>query len=158
MTRAVLLPPSARLPPLKRIGELPIDTVVTLLDYLRVIYSPPVRGTRRVERKDRLANARDASEQEDPLALLRADEFERAHAVRWLTGLISRATLLQTNPEDEPGCDPPGVIEDKVDALVRAAASLIAVCAGTAAARTLTRARAVPTPGLGRRRQADAPS
>ena len=139
MTRAVLLPPSARLPSLNPIGELLIDDVVALLDYLRAIYSPHVHGTRRVERKARLANARNASEQDDALALLRAEEFERAHALCWLTGLISRATLLQTDSEDEPGCNPSGVVEDKIDALVRAAAFLIAVCAGTAAACMVTR-------------------
>ncbi|KAJ3009092.1 hypothetical protein NUW54_g2913 [Trametes sanguinea] len=47
----VLSPPSARLPPIRRIHEHSVDVLESLLKYLRAIYNPPVRGTRRSGRK-----------------------------------------------------------------------------------------------------------
>ncbi|KAH9944960.1 putative methyltransferase-domain-containing protein [Epithele typhae] len=134
MTNLALLPPSSRLPPLRRINEHPIDVLIALVDYLRAIYTPPVHGTRRVGRK--VLKARSASRSaEDSLDELRADPFERAYAVRWLTRLVTRTALLEDADADE---DAPAA-ENNADALVRAATALLAACAGTSAARTLTR-------------------
>ncbi|RPD61990.1 hypothetical protein L226DRAFT_535366 [Lentinus tigrinus ALCF2SS1-7] len=143
MTQSPLLPPSVHLPPIRCIREQPLDGLAKLIDYLRTIYNPPVRGSRRVNRDGSIKTSRGQSQGgEDVTEQLRADEFERAYAVRWLTGLISQASLLQEPGDDY---DEQGTLsssytpEDKVDALIRASAALIAICAGTSAARTFTR-------------------
>ncbi|KAI0695052.1 hypothetical protein C8T65DRAFT_666021 [Cerioporus squamosus] len=147
MTQSSLLPPSARLPPIRRIREQSLDGLAKLVQYLRAVYNPPVRGSRRTSRdgsesirktlREQRRDEGDAVEEQ-----LRADEFERAYAVRWLTGLISQASLLEDSAEEYDEQDTsasPEVLEAKVDALIRSAAALIAICAGTSAARTLTR-------------------
>ncbi|KAI0326265.1 hypothetical protein GY45DRAFT_1329141, partial [Cubamyces sp. BRFM 1775] len=138
----LLSAPSARLPPIRRIHEHSVDVLEGLIKYLRTIYNPPVRGTRRVDRK--LGNKAGANvrQDEDALALLRSDEFERACTVRWLTGLIAQASLIQDDSDEE------AEFEEKVDDLIRSAASLLAVCAGTAAAGTVTRRFSFGTPLL----------
>ena len=137
MTVQTLLSPSERLPPVRRISEHSVDALSSLVDYLRTIYNPPVRGARRIDRKDSEYAGKAENDDADVLAHIRADEFERAHAVRWLTGLISQAALI------------PADCEERADALICAAAALIAVCTGTAAARTLTRTYAFRAPLLG---------
>ncbi|KAI0676147.1 hypothetical protein C8Q78DRAFT_964289 [Trametes maxima] len=137
MTVAPLVSPSARLPPIRRIHEHSIESLENLVDYLRTIYNPPLRGIRRINQPSK-AKATTPSHRrgDEDLALLRADEFERAYAIRWLTGLIAQASLIQAAPmDDEEGYGH----EDKADVLIHKAASLLAVCAGAAAAGTLTR-------------------
>nr|VWO95478.1 N/A [Ganoderma boninense] len=139
--------PSVRLPPIRQIHEQPIEVLANEVEYLHRIYNPPVRGARRVDRKafkDVLPPGAHVDENTLLLETLRTDEFERAYAVRWLTALVSRASLPLPSSPEEPSDDG----EDKVDALVRAATSLIAICAGTTAARTLTRRYAFYAPSL----------
>ena len=139
--------PSTQLPPIRQIHEQPIDVLVNLVGYLHVIYNPPVRGARRIDRKE-LKDEPDLGaygEGEGGLEALRADEYERAFALRWLTALVSRSSELSTLSGDD---DTPSSSEDKVDALIRSATSLIAICAGTTAARTLTRRYAFYAPSL----------
>ncbi|KAI9067917.1 hypothetical protein FKP32DRAFT_1562755 [Trametes sanguinea] len=132
----VLSPPSARLPSIRRIHEHSVDVLESLLKYLRTIYNPPVRGTRRVDRKAR-GTASKGGEDEDALASLRTDDFERAYTIRWLTGLVAQASLIQDEDAEDDCADQ--VFDEKIDSLIRNAASLLAVCAGTAAASTVTR-------------------
>ncbi|KAJ3002325.1 hypothetical protein NUW54_g5908 [Trametes sanguinea] len=132
----VLSPPSARLPPIRRIHEHSVDILESLLKYLRAIYNPPVRGTRRVDRKAR-GTASKGGEDEDALVALRTDDFERAYTIRWLTGLVAQASLIQDEDAEDDWADQ--VFDEKIDSLIRDAASLLAVCAGTAAASTVTR-------------------
>ncbi|PIL24644.1 hypothetical protein GSI_12528 [Ganoderma sinense ZZ0214-1] len=139
--------PSVRLPPIRQIHEQPIEALANDVEYLHGIYNPPVRGARRVDRKA-LKDISHPGAHDDENALLetlRTDEFERAYAVRWLTALVFRACLLTSSPEDD---GTPFDGEEKVDALIRSATSLIAVCAGTTAARTLTRRYAFFAPSL----------
>ncbi|RDX51264.1 hypothetical protein OH76DRAFT_1401581 [Lentinus brumalis] len=143
MTQSSLLPPSARLPPIRQIREHSLDGLAKLVDYLRAVYNPPVRGSRRVNRdKSKKPLGGQRREGGDTVEQLRADEFERAYAVRWLTGLVSQASLLEDPSDDYDDQDTSAssrMLEDKVDALICSAAALIAICAGTSAARTLTR-------------------
>ncbi|KAH9893597.1 hypothetical protein C8Q73DRAFT_697589 [Cubamyces lactineus] len=143
----ILSAPSARLPPIRRIHEHSADVLEGLVKYLRTIYNPPVRGTRRVDRKLGNKTLDGARQDEDALAVLRSDEFERAYTVRWLTGLIAQASLIQDGPAEDEGADL-AAFEEKVDVLIRNAASLLAVCAGTAAAGTVTRRFSFGTPLL----------
>ncbi|KAI0653585.1 hypothetical protein C8Q70DRAFT_599722 [Cubamyces menziesii] len=143
----LLSAPSARLPPIRRIHENSVDVLEGLVKYLRTIYNPPVRGTRRVDRKLGQKRSDGASQDEDALTALRSDEFERAYTVRWLTGLIAQASLIQDESAEDERTDL-AAFEEKVDVLIRNAASLLAVCAGTAAAGTVTRRFSFGTPLL----------
>ncbi|KAI0360910.1 hypothetical protein OH77DRAFT_1418956 [Trametes cingulata] len=138
--------PSARLPPVRRIHEHSIEVLQNLVEYLRTIYNPPVRGIRRIDRPEKEKGYQSAKEDGDTLALLRSDEFERAYTVRWLTGLVAQASLIQDQSAED--ADEPTAFEEEVDALIRSAASLLAVCAGSAAAGTLTRRFTFTSPHL----------
>ena len=122
--------------------------LTSLVDYLRAIYNPPVRGTRRVDRKaiksTPYLNGSDNGK--EALEALHVDEFERAYAVRWLTGLVSQASLLPSLLEDGSEDKNFPNAEDQVDALIHSATTLIAICAGASAVRTLTRLYAFYTP------------
>jgi hypothetical protein len=116
--------------------------LLEVLDYLRSIYIPEVRGSRR-----RLSSAdvhrREVSSiscTEDSLAF---DEFERSYAIRWLTCLISQsegflehdATHCQRGAPN--GCyDAFGCQREKI---LQEAASLLAICAGAASSGSFTR-------------------
>ncbi|KAM5530953.1 hypothetical protein V8D89_015398 [Ganoderma adspersum] len=147
MGLSIVTPPSARLPPIRQIHDQPIEALASLVEYLRAIYNPPVRGARRIDRKasEDVSHPGAHDDEDTLLDALRADEFERAHAVRWLTALVSRTSELLTPPADE---DAQTDADNKIDALVRSATSLIALCAGTTAARTLTRRYAFHAPSL----------
>ena len=82
------------------------------------------------------------------LEALHVDEFERAYAVRLLTGLISQASLLPSLLEDGSEDKNFPNAEDQVDALIRSATTLIAICTGASAVRTLTRLYAFYSPWL----------
>ncbi|OBZ77271.1 Protein-lysine N-methyltransferase rrg1 [Grifola frondosa] len=128
----VLSPPTSYLPPIGQIHQFPIDHLSKAVHYLRVIYNPEVRGTRRIKQqkpsKSSPASPANASTQSD-LDLIRADAFERSYAIRWLTALVSQAYRLPA-PTD---------VDVAQDALIHSAAALLALCAGTAAAGTLAR-------------------
>ncbi|KAI8985644.1 hypothetical protein BD414DRAFT_488762 [Trametes punicea] len=138
-------PPSARLPPIRKIREYSIEVLNDLVKYLRIIYNPPVRGTRRIDRNWEIHSLRKVQDDEESFIHLRSDEFERAFTVRWLTGLVAQASLFQ---DDETAQNHIDESRRTVDALIRDAASLLAVCAGTAAAGTVTRRFSFGTPGL----------
>ncbi|CAA7269677.1 unnamed protein product [Cyclocybe aegerita] len=116
----MVLPPTSHLPPIKRIASYPISSLNEALDYLRQIYNPPVRGSRR-----RTTSKKDASRLLDAL---RTDAFEQAYAIKWLTVLISQLGESEdvTNASER-------------EAIVESGAALLAVCAGTASAGTITR-------------------
>ena len=110
------LPPSSSLPPVRKLRSASKDDISAALHNLQAIYCPlrlptSLNKSKRediaqvdsgyaseddevVDRDDEDADA------EETLAALRADEFERNHAVRWLTGFISRASELALD-EDE---------------------------------------------------------
>ncbi|KAJ7590556.1 putative methyltransferase-domain-containing protein [Mycena floridula] len=79
--------PTTKLPPIRSLHECSGDVLRNSLVYLRQIYSPEVRGSRR--RKNSSAEGS-----------LQADTFERAYAIRWLTTLISDPDVAEDVLED----------------------------------------------------------
>lgn len=118
-----LLPPTSYLPPIRQIRGCPPGDLIDALKSLRRIYNPEVRGSRRCRTSTR-ANPK-SSGQDSELDDLRSDAFERAYAMRWLTALVSQAEAWshQEGAED--------ILQD--------AASLLAICSGTAAAGVIVR-------------------
>ncbi|KAH8111920.1 hypothetical protein DFH11DRAFT_1789515 [Phellopilus nigrolimitatus] len=149
------LPPTTRLPPIGRIGAQPLPALRAAVAYLRVLYNPEVRGTRRrrvyggeggaaASGNEPRRDGKGVKEEEEQLDALRADAFERAHAIRWLTALVSRAGDAAAGGEGE----------EPWDALVADAAALLAACAGAAASGRLARTFAFRAVAV---RLADAP-
>ncbi|KAH6869352.1 hypothetical protein BKA70DRAFT_375824 [Coprinopsis sp. MPI-PUGE-AT-0042] len=123
-------PPTSVLPGIKEIPTTPHDELRTSVEYVRTIYHPPVRGSRRKKRDNRsLALARvhgssqsgqssaleeDAATGSDPttasvtrnregdaLAELRSDAFERNYVIRWLTSVVAYLSGVLEDEEDE---------------------------------------------------------
>ncbi|KAF5312535.1 hypothetical protein D9619_003756 [Psilocybe cf. subviscida] len=113
-----MLQPTATLPPIKFIRKQSPESLQAALTYLRSIYNPPVRGSRRRQTKKRDTHAADVD-------ALRTDAFERSYTIKWLTALTSQC---EASEEDED-----------YERLVEDAASLLAICAGTASAGVITR-------------------
>jgi predicted nicotinamide N-methyase len=115
MTSTLALPPTSVLPLARRLPECSSQDISIYLEYLQCLCNPPVRGSRRRQ------TAATKKQAESSIVL---DPFERAHAIRWLTTLISYGDLWES------------------EELIRDAASILALCAGTSAAgvihRTLT--------------------
>ncbi|KAN0127376.1 hypothetical protein V8E53_014808 [Lactarius tabidus] len=142
MTASVVLPPTSRLPPIKALGTVPVGELHEAIQYLQTIYNPEIRSSRRVTRvarQSRPAHNADADTEpndttQDTSAswareAVRADAFEHAYAIRWLTALIAQTTTTTTLPHDT----------DTIEPLVQSAAALLAICAGAASAGTRTR-------------------
>lgn len=115
-----LLPPTSVLPPVRKLPECTTKDISQLLVYLLSLCNPPVRGSRR--RKVTLATSAKLASTQD----LVLDAFERAHAIRWLTGLLSYGDLWGS------------------DQLLQDAAALLALCAGTSAAGVIHRTFTFP--------------
>jgi SAM-dependent methyltransferase len=140
MTASVVLPPTSRLPPIKALGAVPVGELHEAIQYLQTIYNPEIRSSRRVTRvarQSRPAHNADADTEpndttQDTSAsweAVRADAFEHAYAIRWLTALIAQTTTTTTLLHDT----------DTIEPLVQSAAALLAICAGAASAGTRTR-------------------
>ncbi|KAF2677068.1 hypothetical protein K458DRAFT_424256 [Lentithecium fluviatile CBS 122367] len=112
------LPPSSSLPPARSLHSATEETIVSALHNLQALYcplrlptaftqeknvtyaSPQVDSGYVSEDEDEIAELEQVQDAEEALATLRADEFERTVAVRWLTGLIARADELAFECED----------------------------------------------------------
>ncbi|KAI1767920.1 putative methyltransferase-domain-containing protein [Hypoxylon sp. FL1150] len=110
------LSPTSSLPPLRSLPTLAGDQIFSAVDNLHELYCP-VSLSRAVESQLELGKVHDlpaqqvdsgyVSETEDvidsegALDALRADDFERSYAIRWLTTLIARAEELLLDDEDE---------------------------------------------------------
>ncbi|KAH9036174.1 hypothetical protein EDB85DRAFT_2073287 [Lactarius pseudohatsudake] len=131
MTAIVVLPPTSRLPPIKALGTIPVGLLHEAIQYLQAIYNPEICGSRRVSRgacrRERPAHNTDTGPSDTTASwdAVRADAFEHAYAIRWLTALIAQAT---THAD-----------ADGVETLVQSAAALLAICAGAASAGARTR-------------------
>lgn len=114
-----LQPPTSRLPPIKKISSSQLEDLLESLRYLRLIYNPHVRGSkrRRITREFESASHADAENWS-------SDPFERTYAIRWLTAMVSR-------------CEQDDSFES--EALIQEAASLLAICSGTAGAGVVRR-------------------
>ncbi|KAH6901101.1 hypothetical protein BKA70DRAFT_1158905 [Coprinopsis sp. MPI-PUGE-AT-0042] len=117
-------PPTSVLPGIKEIPTTPHDELRKSVEYVRTIYHPPVRGSRRKKRDNQaLALTRDA------LAELRSDAFERNYVIRWLTSVV--AYLSGSVRETQSRRDTERLLAD--------IAALLAICAGTASAGVIAR-------------------
>ncbi|KAJ7197933.1 putative methyltransferase-domain-containing protein [Mycena pura] len=137
-------PPSLRLPQLRGLAELSPALIIDCIEYLRKIYTPEVRGSRIRRRIPQNASNsqqsyRNASsdlspsdQPEDKMAVLRADKFERAYAIRWLTYLAHNGDRLQG-------------LATEIAEIIDRAASLLANCGGPSSAGILTRLLTVPS-------------
>ncbi|KIM24368.1 hypothetical protein M408DRAFT_17578 [Serendipita vermifera MAFF 305830] len=78
---------------------------------------------------------------EEQLAFLRADEFERSCAMKWLTGLIARsAEWVELGAEEENDESSESSEEyQKREKVVEKASALLAACSGSSASGALTR-------------------
>ena len=124
-----MLPPTGYLPPIKDIRSYPLKSLNDALYYLRRLYNPEVRGSRRRQPlKDALLTELDS---------LRTDLFERTYAIKWLTALISH--LGNDNSDSDPPTPSVDLHQLSTEDLLQNAASLLAICAGTASAGVIVR-------------------
>ncbi|KAJ7728146.1 putative methyltransferase-domain-containing protein [Mycena maculata] len=128
-------PPSLRLPPLRGLATLSPAILIDCVEYLTLLCTPEVRGSRILRRifPDSTSPATSATSQPAPdiqrreqIAALRSDDFERAYTIRWLTYLINNADRFQAPPSD-------------FDTVVDRAAALLANCGGPASAGIISR-------------------
>ncbi|KAF9052486.1 hypothetical protein BDZ89DRAFT_1098500 [Hymenopellis radicata] len=113
-------PPTSHLPPIKKISSRSSDELLTFLHYLRDIYNPPVRGSKRRRNSVHSQAPNHAND-------WASDPFERTYAIRWLTALISQ-------------CEIPEIFEpESTELIIQEAASLLATCSGTAGAGVIRR-------------------
>src|SRR5712671_5896945 len=139
MTVAVL-PPTARLPPIKTLNAAPLALLHDAVQYLQSIYNPEIRSSRRININHKSApktpptgsgsesahayayDIITPSSDDKATESMRADDaFEHAYAVRWLTALIAQKTTL---------CEDDGTAQDselELERLVQSAAALLAV-------------------------------
>ena len=129
MTAFVVLPPTSRLPTIKALSTVPVGQLHEAIQYLQTIYNPEIRSSRRVTHGayQRGVPAYDG-DTTTSWAAIRADAFEHAYAIQWLTALIAQITTT-THDTDADAMEP----------LVHSAAALLAICAGAASAGTRTR-------------------
>ncbi|KAG6856808.1 hypothetical protein H0H87_000505 [Tephrocybe sp. NHM501043] len=126
-------PPTSCLPAIRQIALYPIKDLLESLAYLRHIYNPKVLGTRR-RRSGTSSDLYKPLEVEDIHGIdeLRNDAFERSYAMRWLTAVVALTedSLYGTKDNASP---------EEWESLVQEAASLLAICSGTAAAGVVVR-------------------
>ncbi|KAJ6452408.1 putative methyltransferase-domain-containing protein [Mycena sanguinolenta] len=137
-------PPSLQLPPVRSLATLSPDALIDCIEYLRVLYSPGVRGSkiRARFRSDSSSESTASSSagapllisdsESDTIAALRSDEFERSYTLRWVSYLVN-------NSEKLPGTPP------EVDYVLARAASLLANCGGASSAGVISRTLQFPT-------------
>lgn len=110
------LPPSSSLPTVRSLRSATEEQVANALHNLQALYCPlrlrvtlpKAKGTASIlidsgyvsEDNDEVTHDYSGVDNEDPLAILRADDFERSFAVRWLTSFIARANELPFGTDD----------------------------------------------------------
>ncbi|EIM88858.1 uncharacterized protein STEHIDRAFT_154574 [Stereum hirsutum FP-91666 SS1] len=151
--------PTSFLPSVKAILKCSTERLVQSLEYLRRVYLPDVRGTRRIKAASALRSngglhaSKSESESEsrsskatvdEELESLRTDPFERSYATRWLTSLVDVLVSASETSEERP-IDPSPLSatfnSQSIDyeSVIQLAACILAVCAGTAATGAVTR-------------------
>ncbi|KAG1894787.1 uncharacterized protein F5891DRAFT_1061624 [Suillus fuscotomentosus] len=135
---SVLCPPTTYLPPIAKIASFSVTQLLDALTYLQSLYHPEVRGSRRkrvqVPVSNGEQNLRLRHEDDSELQAIRSDAFERSYSIRWLTTLI---TQLEEVSLDDLGTPESTLAYTEI--LVQQAASLLAICAGVAAAGMIIR-------------------
>lgn len=114
-----MIPPTVFLPSLKTLETCSESDISTALALLRHIYLPEVRGSSR-----RIGCPSTAEPKKTTATLhdLRADTFERAFSIQWLTRFVAVYSDVRDDGE---------TLEE--------AAALLAICAGVAASGAVTR-------------------
>jgi hypothetical protein len=115
---AACLPPSSSLPPVRSLSCTTEEAITSALHNLQSLYCPlhlqinlshgkhvpsaPAEADSGYvsEDEDELGRSEEDRDAKQTLAALRADDFERSIAVRWLTSLIARADELPFECED----------------------------------------------------------
>lgn len=156
--------PTSFLPSVKAISKCSTERLVQSLEYLRRVYLPDVRGTRRVKagsasrsvanglhpelESEKLCSKAKVDEE---LESLRTDAFERSYATRWLTSLVD-VLVSACETSEEPDSTLSATFNSQsidYESVIQLAASILAVCAGTAAAGAVTRTHAFDHEGSG---------
>ncbi|KAH8077759.1 putative methyltransferase-domain-containing protein [Cristinia sonorae] len=157
-----LNPPTTQLPPIAKIKSLSLKDIGDAIGYLRLLYNPAVRGTRRIDQKVVFTASRtttgpteafnealeppvrqvSTSTSDLSLAALRSDEFEMSYAIRWLTAFVARADMLGARVDRAYDLEDYSMDADDLawEQIIQDAAALLAVCAGTASAGLVSRA------------------
>jgi len=161
--------PTSQLPPIAKIRLSTVKDLEDAMLYLRVLYNPEVRAMRRIRKRTYFpiptipsdsgvgtdnslssesfsSSAFSSIPEETSADVIRSDEFERSYAMKWLTALVSQSELLHlsddTEDSDHPSEDPlvaQDITHVQWERLIQDAAALLAICAGTASAGTLSR-------------------
>lgn len=148
--------PTSILPSVKAIPNRSTEQLIQSLQYLRRVYLPDVRGTRRIKTASKFNGSHSLKPElplsrtsvDEELESLRADAFERSYATRWLTSLIDVLISASEASEEEQECSTDlnltlSTLSDSqivdYEPVIQLAASILAVCAGTAAAGVFTR-------------------
>lgn len=163
-----VLPPTARLPPIKTLNDVPLGLLHEAIQYLQIVYNPEIHTSRRINNNNNNNNhgsspapkmtptkgrrpihdaelMNDKAVMESPeLESIRVDAFEheQAYAVRWLTALVAQKTTLHDDDENDYVYDHDHHGQNSaanIESLVQSAAALLAICAGAASAGTRTR-------------------
>ncbi|KAG1847957.1 putative methyltransferase-domain-containing protein [Suillus tomentosus] len=144
---SVLCPPTTYLPPIAKIASFSVTQLLDALTYLQSLYHPEVRGSRRKRVQVPVSNGEEnlplRHENDSELQAIRSDAFERSYSIRWLTTLITQLEVWQDlSHSEEVSLDDIGMPEPTLaytEIIVQQAASLLAICAGVAAAGIITR-------------------
>lgn len=123
--------PTSQLPSIRQISSYPLKDIFDAVKYLKLIYNPVVRGSRR-HRLIVEGNEASTSLHACHLDDLRSDAFERSYSIRWLTVLISQVESWNAGPAEASSAR-------EIETLIQEAASLLAICSGTAAAGIVVR-------------------
>src|SRR6266478_2177329 len=119
-----VLPPTARLPPIKTVNNVPLGLLHEAIQYLQIVYNPeihtsrriiinndnhgsvpasrttPTRGKRRTYEAESKNNDKAMIESSE-LESIRVDEFERTYVVRWLTTLVAQKATSHNDDDDD---------------------------------------------------------
>jgi len=144
---AIICPPTIYLPPIAKIASFSATQLLDALTYLRSLYQPEIRGSRRKRARvprfggnEKQLLHREADSEDHVIS---SDPFEHSYAMRWLTALIAQLEVWQELLHsgdvslDNAAKQRPTFAD--MEALFQQAASLLAICAGFAAAGTITR-------------------
>ena len=150
----VVLPLTARLPPIKTLNNTSVGLLHEAIQYIQNVYNPEIRSSRRINydsapRRMQLVAGPSTSDartsDDEAMESIRADTFEHAYAVRWLTALVAQKTTLRCDDDvadankTDDEVDRASPLDPEVETLVQSAAAMLAVCAGAASAGTRTR-------------------
>ncbi|KAI6117396.1 hypothetical protein EDD16DRAFT_1010392 [Pisolithus croceorrhizus] len=95
-------PPTSSLPPIAKIASYTSTQLLDVSTYLKLLYSPEVRGSHRI--RSNPAHSRGSwhidvewnrSDEDNDIQLIRSDTFERSYTIRWLIALVARMEDLR---------------------------------------------------------------